>query len=66
MVEGIHPGAPELDADTDLTSVLDSLDFVDLVFQVQERFGVDIPDEAIDERGLSRLGELVRYVDERS
>ena len=66
MVRDINPGAPDLDDDTDLSAVLDSLDFVDLIFNLQERFSVPIPDEAIEEHGLTRLGALVRYVAARA
>lgn len=66
MVRDINPGAPDLDDDTDLSAVLDSLDFVDLIFNVQERFSVKLPDEAIEEHGLTRLDTLVRYVAERA
>jgi acyl carrier protein len=62
MVRDINPGAPDLDDDTDISAVLDSLDFVDLIFNLQERFSVPLPDEAIEEHGLTRLDALVRYV----
>ena len=65
MVRDINPGAPDLDDDSNLSEVLDSLDFVDLIFNIQERFSVQLPDEAIEEHGLTRLGALSRYVAER-
>jgi acyl carrier protein len=66
MVRDINPEAPDLDDETNLSDVLDSLDFVDLIFSVQERFSVPLPDEAIEEHELARLGALVRYVAERA
>lgn len=66
MVRDINPGSPDLDDETDLSAVLDSLDFVDMIFNVQERFSVSVPDEAIEEHGLTRLDALVRYVAERA
>jgi acyl carrier protein len=66
MVRDINPGAPDLDDDADLSAVLDSLDFVDLIFNVQERFSVKLPDEAIEEHGLTRLDALAGYVAERA
>jgi acyl carrier protein len=66
MVRDINPGAPDLDDDSNLSEVLDSLDFVDLIFNVQERFSVQLPDEAIEEHGLARLGALSSYVAERA
>ena len=66
MVRDINPGAPDLDDDSNLGEVLDSLDFVDLIFNVQERFSVKLPDEAIEEHELTRFGALVSYVAERA
>jgi acyl carrier protein len=39
---------------------------VDLIFNVQERFSVKLPDEAIEEHELTRFGALVSYVAERA
>lgn len=44
---------------------MDSLDIVNLLFAVQEAFGVEIPDEAIEEEGLQELGKMVAYIQER-
>lgn len=67
LIEQIRPGAPVPTVDTNITEagILDSLDFVDLVFQVQERFGVQIPDEDIEANDLRVLGCLVEYVAHR-
>lgn len=67
LIEGIRPGAPVPTVDTNITEsgTLDSLDFVDLVFQVQERFGLSIPDEDIEQHDLRVLGSLVEYVAHR-
>ena len=42
---------------------LDSLDFMSILFSVQEKYNVNIPDEDID--GLNTLNKLIRYIDEK-
>ena len=42
---------------------LDSLDFMSILFSVQEKYNIDIPDEDIDE--LNTLNKLIRYIDEK-
>lgn len=41
---------------------LDSLDFMSILFSVQDQFNINIPDEDID--GLNTLNKLIRYIDE--
>lgn len=41
---------------------LDSLDFMSILFSVQDKFNINIPDEDID--GLNTLNDLIRYTDE--
>ena len=42
---------------------LDSLDFLSILFSVQEKYNITIPDEDID--GLETLNKLIRYIDEK-
>ena len=42
---------------------LDSLDFMSILFSVQEKYNITIPDEDID--GLNTLNKLIRYIDEK-
>jgi len=42
---------------------LDSLDFMSILFSVQEKYNITIPDEDID--GLDTLNKLIRYIDEK-
>ena len=44
---------------------MDSLDIVNLLFAVQEKFGVEIPDEDMEEKGLQELDRMARYIQER-
>jgi len=54
----------ELSGDTNLQDAgLDSLDIVNLLFLVEERYGVKIPAEVLDERTLIVLGKMVEYID---
>ena len=42
----------------------DSLDIVELVMELEEQFGVDIPDEEAEK--ISTVGEAIKYIEERA
>ena len=42
----------------------DSLDVVDMVMTLEDEFGIEIPDEEIE--NLHTVGDVVRYVEENS
>ena len=42
----------------------DSLDVVDMVMSLEDEFGVEIPDEEIE--NLHTVGEVVRYVEDNT
>lgn len=42
---------------------LDSLDFMSVLFSVQDEYGIQIPEEDIEQ--LVSLGELAKYIDEK-
>ena len=42
----------------------DSLDTVELVMALEEKFGVEIPDE--DAEKMSTVGEAIKYLEEKS
>lgn len=42
----------------------DSLDVVDMVMSLEDEFGVEIPDEEVE--NLHTVGDVVRYVEENS
>ncbi len=42
----------------------DSLDVVDMVMSLEDEFGVEVPDEAVE--GLKTVGDVVRYIEENS
>ena len=45
---------------------LDSLDVINLLFTLEEEFGIKIPEPDIDTYDLYVIGNLVRYITERS
>lgn len=53
------------DFDRPLSEIgLDSLDLMSILFSVQEKYNIDIPEEDMD--GLTTLNEIVRYIDKKS
>jgi acyl carrier protein len=56
--------APELPDDFDLLTggLIDSLGVIELIVDVNERFGLDIDFEQLDPEGLTILGPFSRYV----
>lgn len=42
----------------------DSLDMVDMVMTLEDDFGIEIPDEAIE--GMHTVGDVVRFVEENA
>ncbi len=53
-------------ADTDLQEDLgaDSLDVVDLLMSIEDEFGVEVPDEEIE--NIKTVGSLVSYIEANS
>ena len=47
--------------ETDLQA--DSLTVVELVMSIEEKFGIDIPEEDLE--GLKTVGDLVRYIEDK-
>lgn len=45
---------------------LDSLDIVNLLFAIEEKFGVKIPDEDLEEKELLVFGNLVKFLNEKA
>lgn len=42
----------------------DSLDIVDMIMNLEDEFGVEVPDEEVE--NLRTVGDVVRYIDENS
>ena len=52
------------DFDLPLSEIgLDSLDLMSILFAVQDKYNIDIPDEDIE--GLTTLNMLIKYIDEK-
>ena len=41
----------------------DSLDLVDLLMSVEDEFGIEIPDEDVE--NISTIGDIVEYIDSK-
>jgi acyl carrier protein len=57
----------ELRDDDDLMKlgIIDSLGFVELVEEVQDRYGIQVQDIEITEENFSSVSALVRYLDQK-
>ena len=55
-----------LTMETDMLNDLDadSLDVVDVVMSLEDEFGIEIPDDAIE--GMRLVSDLVKYVEENA
>lgn len=45
--------------------ILDSLDFMDYIFNVQDRFKVEISDEDLEDLELGKVANMIAYLRER-
>ena len=62
----MHPGLEVSDTDNLLAlGVMDSLSFVELVEEVQERYGVQVQDVEITEDNFGSVDAIVAYVDRK-
>jgi D-alanine--poly(phosphoribitol) ligase subunit 2 len=62
FVERFHIEVPSADMDLLATGVLDSLQFVELLLQIEQQFGIQVAIEDIDLddlRSLARIGRMV-------
>ena len=42
----------------------DSLDIVELLMALEDRFGIEVPDE--DAEGMQTVGDIIRYIEEHT
>jgi acyl carrier protein len=63
----LHPDV-ELEDDADLLTlgVIDSLGFVELVEEVQSRFGIEVSDHEITEENFGSIDGIARFVDRKA
>jgi len=57
----IDPSKITLESDIMSDFEADSLDIVDMVMTLEDEFGVEVPDEAIE--GLRTVGDVVNFVE---
>jgi len=62
FVESFHIEVPSADTDLLETGVLDSFQFVELLFQLEQRFGLRIKIDDIDLDDLRTLARIARLV----
>jgi acyl carrier protein len=61
LIEELDVPADRIDLDADLESLgIDSLAVIELLFQVEEKLGVSLPDERVP---LKTLGDVVTFLD---
>lgn len=57
----------EVTTQTDLLELgLDSLDIINLLFQIEESFGVAVPEEDFEAQSLKVVGNMVEYLSSRA
>ena len=62
FVESFHIEVPSPDTDLLETGILDSFQFVELLFELEQRFGFRIKIESIDLDDLRTLSRIARLV----
>ena len=64
VCNGLDLDASEISLDADLREDFDadSLDMVDLIMDVEDEFGVEVPDEVLDK--LITVKDVVDYIEE--
>lgn len=62
----LHPGVELKDHDDFLTlAIVDSLGFVELVEEVQVRYGIDVEDVEITEENFGSIDAIASYVERK-
>ena len=62
----LHPGVELKDDDDFLTlAIVDSLGFVELVEEVQTRYGIDVEDVEITEENFGSIDAIATYVERK-
>ncbi len=66
LAEQLDLDESKITMDSDIVEDLeaDSLDVVDLVMSLEDAFGVEVPDEVIED--FKTVGDVVRYVEENT
>ncbi len=66
LAEQLDLDESKITMDSDIVEDLeaDSLDVVDLVMSMEDEFGVEVPDEVIE--NFKTVGDVVRYIEENT
>ena len=66
LAEQLDLDESKITMDSDIVEDLeaDSLDVVDVVISLEDAFGVEVPDEVIED--FKTVGDVVRYVEENT
>lgn len=66
LAEQLDLDENKISMDSDIVEDLeaDSLDVVDLVMSLEDEFGIEVPDEAIE--NFKIVGDIVRYIEENT
>ena len=66
LAEQLDVDVDELSLETDIARDLnaDSLDVVEMLMAIDDEFGVEIPDEEVE--NIKTIGDLVEYIESRS
>ena len=64
IAEQLEIEASEIDYESNIIDDLgaDSLDVVDLVMSVEDEFGIEVPDEVLE--NMSTVEDIVKYIEE--
>lgn len=64
IAEQLEIDAEEIDYASNIIDDLgaDSLDIVDLVMSVEDEFGIEVPDEALE--NMSTVEDMVKYIED--
>ncbi len=66
MLTDHHPIDGSIEQDTLLADLgLDSLDTIELVTEIEDKFDIVIPDEDITESLVTNVGQVVNYIEEK-
>ncbi|WP_104695865.1 acyl carrier protein [Helicobacter salomonis] len=65
IVEQLNVSASQVTEEADFIKDLnaDSLDVVELIMALEEKFGIDIPDEEAEK--IKTVGDVIKFIEER-
>ena len=66
LAEQLELDADEITMDSSLVEDLgiDSLDFVDIVMSLEDEFGIEVPDDQVE--NFHTVGDVVRYIEDNT